>query len=405
MLKHVQVSPIRSRADSLSIRSSTSCASSLCGSPEPGSEPPESLRSHSRASSYSSLSEPVPQTTLKIYTACLRQDIEYKTLGVSWDTTSREVVQQVLRRCKMKHRDPRLFYLSMEITVRRPAVKTLLILDDSARPALLQACHPKGDSRFCLKMKPGGLIRVHTSALQPTSQYKSLLISEETSADELLSLLLSCYNLLEPVEYYSLYEVCTGQEYQRKLHPDDLPLRAQTQRQQRGEVCHFLVRKNPNLSRPLVRKQLLTTDIDAASTNNNNNNTLTKSDKLSGCTTCDTTPVESRDQNTLTKKVTPDNARKSFLRQFFCNKCQNSLSNNAASCDFCRSKKPSSAVYNPVYNIREIPKHNFSSLGIDKKLMEAATPIRYGNNAKNVQESKEQVNTNPSKGFGNFVYI
>lgn len=63
MLKHVQVSPIRSRADSLSIRSSTSCASSLCGSPEPGSEPPESLRSHSRASSYSSLSEPVPQVS------------------------------------------------------------------------------------------------------------------------------------------------------------------------------------------------------------------------------------------------------------------------------------------------------------------------------------------------------
>lgn len=56
-------------------------------------------------------------------------------------------------------------------------------------------------------MKPGGLIRVHTSALQPNSQYKSLLISEETSADELLGLLLSCYNLLEPVEYYSLYEV------------------------------------------------------------------------------------------------------------------------------------------------------------------------------------------------------
>lgn len=62
--------------------------------------------------------------------------------------------------------------------------------------------------RFCLQIKPGGLIRVHTSVLQPTSLYKSLFISEETSSDELLTLLLSCYNLNEPVEQFSLYEVC-----------------------------------------------------------------------------------------------------------------------------------------------------------------------------------------------------
>ncbi|XP_052867837.1 uncharacterized protein LOC128273822 [Anopheles cruzii] len=253
MLKHVQISPMRSRSDSLSMRSSTSCASSLCGSPEP---PSDQLRSHSRASSYSSLNETIPQTTIKIYTACLRQDIEYKTLGISYDATSKSVVQQVLRRCKMRHRDPRLFYLTMEVTVRRPGVKSLLELDDEARPALLQACHPKGDSRFCLQQRPGGLIRVHTSALQPNSQYKSLLISEETTSDELLSLLLSCYNSLEPVEQFSLYEVCPGQEYQRKLHPDDLPLKTQLQRQQKGEIMHFLVRRNPNYPR---RRQLLAT--------------------------------------------------------------------------------------------------------------------------------------------------
>ncbi|ETN68042.1 hypothetical protein AND_000121 [Anopheles darlingi] len=374
MLKHVQISPMRSRADSLSMRSSTSCASSLCGSPEP---PSDQLRSHSRASSYSSLNETIPQidgswlfvwhiirgkrstrtlcgrgplagsifvqqprsasrnihrappvwrrkagklngktvtssksgqqekenklqndmlvtpykcvterifclvriewfvrvpapvsrastaftarakeTTIKIYTACLRQDIEYKTLGISYDATSKGVVQQVLRRCKMRHRDPRLFYLTMEVTVRRPGVKSVLELDDEARPALLQACHPKGDSRFCLQQKPGGLIRVHTSALQPNSQYKSLLISEETTSDELLSLLLSCYNSMEPVEQFSLYEVCPGQEYQRKLHPDDLPLKTQLQRQQKGEIMHFLVRRNPNYPR---RRQLLAT--------------------------------------------------------------------------------------------------------------------------------------------------
>lgn len=67
--------------------------------------------------------------------------------------------------------------------------------------------------RFCLQIKPGGLIRVHTSVLQPTSLYKSLFISEETTSDELLTLLLSCYNSVEPVEQFSLYEVCVRVNY------------------------------------------------------------------------------------------------------------------------------------------------------------------------------------------------
>lgn len=257
---------------------------------------------------------------------------------------------------------------------------------------------------------------------------------------------------------FSSRQVCTGQEYQRKLHPDDLPLRAQSQRQQRGEVCHFLVRKNPNYPRPHVRKQLLLSPTTEETTNNNNN-TLTKSDKSpAACVTCVVQKTSGDDdqqemdqqqqqQNTLTK-TSADNIRKSFLRQFFCNKCQNSLNNNTknTSCDYCRSKKSNqnnnNAVYNPVYNIREIRSvshHTFSSLGSDKKLMESATmtPNRYGsthsinnnnNNIPNtntinnnsssnksssnnlfslskVEVSKEQVNANPSKGFGNFVYI
>lgn len=48
----------------------------------------------------------------------------------------------------MRQKDPHLFYLSMEVTVRKAGVKTVLALDDEARPAILQACHPKGDSRY-----------------------------------------------------------------------------------------------------------------------------------------------------------------------------------------------------------------------------------------------------------------
>lgn len=80
-----------------------------------------------------------------MYARCLRPDIEYKTLSVTWATSAREVVSTLLGKFRMRHRDPRLFYLSMEVRAAR--LRTALVLDDSARPAALQACHPKGFSK------------------------------------------------------------------------------------------------------------------------------------------------------------------------------------------------------------------------------------------------------------------
>lgn len=234
MLKHVQLSPFRSRADTLSL-SSTASYSSL--SPEPLS---------SRSSSYSSLSESspsVPSTTIKVYARCLRADIEYKTLSITFQTTCREVVTSLLNKYRMRHRDPNLFYLTMEVTVRKAGVRTVLVLDEDARPAVLQSCHPRGDSRFSLQMRRGGLIKIYDSVLMSGSQYKSLLISDRTTVDELIQILLSCYNSKERVEQFSLYEVCRSQEYQRKLHPDDCPLNVQ-QCWSGSNEFHFLIRRN-----------------------------------------------------------------------------------------------------------------------------------------------------------------
>lgn len=91
------------------------------------------------------------QTTIKVYARCLRSDIEYKTLSITFQTTCKEVVSTLLGKYKMKHRDPKLFYLSMEVTVRKAGVKTHLALDEEARPAVLQSCHPKGDSKYVLQ--------------------------------------------------------------------------------------------------------------------------------------------------------------------------------------------------------------------------------------------------------------
>lgn len=109
-------------------------------------------------------------------------------------------------------------------------VRTLLVLDDDACPAELQACYPRGGSRFSIQMRRGGLVRVHDSVLMPNvtnstflctfvknigfnlidflqSQYKSLLISERTTIDDLIELLLRCHGNNERIERFSIYEV------------------------------------------------------------------------------------------------------------------------------------------------------------------------------------------------------
>lgn len=243
MMKHVQLSPFRGRADTVSLSSTTSY----------GSLSPEPLGS--RSSSYSSLNEPSQlQSTIKVYAKCLRPDIEYKTLSIGYQTTCREVVSTLLSKYKMKHRDPKLFYLCMEVTVRKAGVKTQLTLDENARPAVLQSCHPKGDSKFSLQTVRGGLVKVYDSALNANSQYKSLLISARTTVDDLLTLLLTCSNSNERVEQFSLYEVCTDREQQRKLHPDDRPLHVQALWAPGFMKCHFLIRRNPDYI-PLSRRK------------------------------------------------------------------------------------------------------------------------------------------------------
>lgn len=192
------------------------------------------------------------QTTIKVYAKCLRSDIEYKTLGITCQTTCREVVTTLLKKFRMRHRDPNLFYLTMEVTVRTAGIRTILPLDEEARPAVLQSCHPRGDSRFALQTRTGGLVKIFDGDVVPGSRYKSLLVSERTTADEIIRILLDCYNSCERVERFSLYEVCEEQEYRRKLHPDDCPL--QVQRTWSGDVgFHFRIGKNPRYGRTKAR--------------------------------------------------------------------------------------------------------------------------------------------------------
>ena len=178
--------------------------------------------------SLSSVSSP-SAISIKIFASCLRPDIEYKTLSVGFQTDCRELIWQLLGKYKMKHRDPKLFYLSMEVMICK-TVSKMIILEDDARPAKLSLCNPWGECRFTLQMRKGGLVRIYDSVLMSESQYKSLLISEETTVRDVVMILFHCYGLAagsSSASSFNLYEHCRTQNYERKLNSEDRPLAVQ----------------------------------------------------------------------------------------------------------------------------------------------------------------------------------
>ena len=53
--------------------------------------------------------------TIRVYANCLRPNLEYKTVVIQAGTTSKQVIGGLLTRFRMRHRDPKLFYLTMEV--------------------------------------------------------------------------------------------------------------------------------------------------------------------------------------------------------------------------------------------------------------------------------------------------
>ena len=209
----------------------------------------EPLSITSRTSSFASLNNvgennAMKRTPIKIYAKCLRTDIEYKTLSVSRHTTSTEVIWMLLSKFKMRHRDPKLFYLSMDIGIISHGCSSpgnrvgmddsftrTLVLEDDAYPAELKSCHPWGECRFTLQTRKGGLVRIYDSVLMEESKYKCLLISDMTTVNEVISILFHCYGLerIERVDRYELWEQSQQpvSGYERCLQPSDCPVNVQ----------------------------------------------------------------------------------------------------------------------------------------------------------------------------------
>jgi len=244
MLKHCQsrtglssTSPISNSLSSLSLSQTSgsevsfdsSFGSTGFGSPSPSHMSGRSSLTSSDPPSLSSPSHP-SRVSLKVFASCLRPDIEYKTLSVNYQTRSRDLIWQLLSKFKMKHRDPKLFYLTMDVVISKTEQKETrsLVLDEEARPAELASCNPWGECRFTLQTKKGGLVRVHDSVLMKESNFKSLLISADTTVEDVVRILFHCYGLPTlNTSGFCLYEHCKTQSYERKLNSQDRPLAVQ----------------------------------------------------------------------------------------------------------------------------------------------------------------------------------
>ena len=153
----------------------------------------------------------------------------------------------LLSKYKMRHRDPKLFYLTMDINIKRTGIplRRTLSLDDESRPAELKSCHPWGECKFTLQMRKGGIVRIHDSVLMAESKYKCLLISDQTTVIEVIKILFHCYDLQDVAkeDKFCLYEV-SGNESERRLHPEEQPVQVQSQWPSSTQ-CRFVLRPAP----------------------------------------------------------------------------------------------------------------------------------------------------------------
>lgn len=137
---------------------------------------------------------------IKVFAQSLSQEVEYITLHVNTQTKSNQIVKSLLRKFRLKHRDPNLFYLTLERWIRKDGLKfkSVMLLGDEACPLQLQQCcsnPPHNDIKFTLQMRAGALVKIHCSDVVPDARYKCLSLSTHTTVEETIELMLHCLNL------------------------------------------------------------------------------------------------------------------------------------------------------------------------------------------------------------------
>lgn len=119
------------------------------------------------------------QVVVKIFTRVLVPDVEYKTLSINRTTTCREVIGMLLQKCRLRDRDPNLFFLTIDVWIRKTGIpiRSVMVLDEKTCPAQLQSVYPQQGTKFTLQMRRGGFLRCDDSCLTSSAVSPSSLSS------------------------------------------------------------------------------------------------------------------------------------------------------------------------------------------------------------------------------------
>lgn len=172
----------------------------------PSGPTPSAFSSPSKSSSsYASTTQPTAhrstaESMIKIFAQTLSQEVEYVTLHLNAQTKSQQIIRTLLKKFRLKHRDPNLFYLTLERWIRKDGLKfkSVMLLGDDACPLQLQQCcsnPPHNDIKFTLQMRTGALMKIFCSEVCSETKYKCLSLSSQTTVEETIGLMLHCLNL------------------------------------------------------------------------------------------------------------------------------------------------------------------------------------------------------------------
>ncbi|KAK3752417.1 hypothetical protein QZH41_008619, partial [Actinostola sp. cb2023] len=210
--------------------------------------------------------------TIKVYASILHPDVGYKTLSVTFQTTSKELVRDVLNHYNAHAKDPNLYYVAMETGIKNKEsglpISKMIVLDDDARPLELQACQPQGETKFHLKMKSGGLVRVRTNVLSPENTYKTVFIARCTTSRELIKLIIDGCKTDGLHENFTLREASADFEVDRILQDDEYPLEVQSKWKSEEGCMFFLTRlnkkpdANPGQTSPILTSDELKHEVE-----------------------------------------------------------------------------------------------------------------------------------------------
>ncbi|XP_074649808.1 uncharacterized protein LOC141905006 isoform X2 [Tubulanus polymorphus] len=179
--------------------------------------------------------------SIQVDGSILSSDLHTRTFVISNKTTAKELISLVLTKYNMASRDPNLFYLTMETSSKNTEkpIQSVVTIGEMSCPLDIQLNNNK-DTKFCIQMKSGGLVKVYDSCLTPGSFYKSMFISKKTTSRELIKLLLHYYKSREYVDDFVLMETDDQGNELRRLSESECPLI--TQQRWKSEKCFQLKR-------------------------------------------------------------------------------------------------------------------------------------------------------------------